>query len=144
MKCWTKLIKPPPESSKVFSMAKFMSSWILFDVAVLEDLWLALSLLVSLWKLNLPACRTFDYAAGKILILLSPIILGISTSSLPDFFFFKVFLLDVGLRASWASLTCLAFRLERIFPIKKRADELLGIARAQHPPTCSAKWCQRV
>ena len=101
-------------------MAKFMSSWILFDVAVLEDLWLALSLLVSLWKLNLPACRKFDYAAGKILLLLSPIILGISTSSLPDFFFFKVFLLDVGLRASWASLTCLAFRLESSFPIKNK------------------------
>ena len=63
----------------MFSMAKFMSSWILFDVAVLEDLWLALSLLVSLWKLNLPACRKFDYAAGKILLLLLPIILGIST-----------------------------------------------------------------
>ena len=66
------MIKPPPESNKVFSMAKFMSSWILFDVAVLEDLWLALSLLVSLWKLNLPACRKFDYATGKILLLLLP------------------------------------------------------------------------
>ena len=51
-------------------MAKFMSSWILFDVAVLEDLWLALSLLVSLWKLNLPVCWKFDYAAGEMLLLL--------------------------------------------------------------------------
>ena len=64
-----KLIRPPPESSKVFSMAKFMSSWILFDVAVVEDLWVALTLFVSLWKLNLPACWKFDYGAGKILLL---------------------------------------------------------------------------
>ena len=106
-----KLIEPPPESSKVFSMAKFMSSWILFDVAVV-----ALTLFVSLWKLNLPARWKFDYGAGKILLLA----LLISTSSLPDFFFFKVFFLDEGLLANCASFTCLAFRLESRFPIKNK------------------------
>ena len=111
-----KLIRPPPESSKVFSMAKFMSSWILFDVAVVEDLWVALTLFVSLWKLNLPACWKFDYGAGKILLLS----LLISTSSLPDFFFFKVFFLDEGLLANCASFTCLAFRLESRFPIENK------------------------
>ena len=113
-----KLIRPPPESSKVFSMAKFMSSWILFDVAVVEDLWLALTLFVSLWKLNLPACWKFDYGAGKILYCRCSY--PISTSSLPDFFFFKVFFLDEGLLANCASFTCLAFRLESRFPIKNK------------------------
>ena len=111
-----KLIRPPPESSKVFSMAKFMSSWILFDVAVVEDLWVALTLFVSLWKLNLPACWKFEYGDGKTLFLS----LLISTSSLPDFFFFKVFFLDEGLLANCASFTCLAFRLESRFPIKNK------------------------
>ena len=44
----------------------------------------------------------------------------ISTSSLPDFFFFKVFFLDEGLLANCASFTCLAFRLESRFPIKNK------------------------